>query len=313
MHKVLVIGNVREEGLAILREFATLAVLPEPTTSADIITHIKDADAILHKIGHLGPEEMRHQTRLQLIARHGVGLDYLDLACIRSYGIPVSITNTANSNAVAEAAVGLMLAALRRFSQGEAMLKRDRLWQRERLMGRELCNQTVGLMGYGRIGMRVARLLDAFGATVLVCDPCPQLAQEEGRTVVSHDELLERSDIISLHCPLTEATRNLFDEAALHRCRKGVIFVNTARGALFDKAALAAAVRSGQVGGVATDSFDHEPPNFDDDIFTLDNALTTPHLAAMTLDAQVAMATTAANEVRRVLVEGLAPTNNVLA
>lgn len=313
MYKVLVIGNVREEGLCILREFAELFILPEPTTSADIIAHIGEVDAVLHKIGHIGAEEMQHQKKLRLIARHGVGLDYLDLDCIRGYGVPVSITNTANSNAVAEAALGLMLAAVRRFSQGETMLKRDKKWQRELLMGRELRHQTIGLVGYGRIGDRVAKFLDAFGAEILVSDPCPEQAREAGRTVVGFAELLQRSDIISLHCPLTAGTRHMFNASTLAACKPGVIFVNTARGALFDKVALAAAVRSGQVGGVATDSFDHEPPNYEDDLFLLDNVLTTPHLAAMTLDAQVAMATTAAAEVRRVLVEGLAPSNNVWA
>ena len=311
--KVLVIGNVREEGLNILREFAEVVTLPEPTTSEDIIRHIADSDAILHKIGILGPTELQHQTKLRLIARHGVGLDYLDLDAIRQLGIPVSITNTANSNSVAEATLGLMLNALRRFSQGEAMLKRDRIWARERLMGRELKHQTVGLVGYGRIGDIVGRLLDGFGAEVLVYDVNPAAAQTAGRTVVSFDELLQRSDIISLHCPLSSSTRGMINAEVIAQMKPGVILVNTARGALIDKDALADALRSGQIAGIATDSFDHEPPDFDDAIFSFDNALTTPHLAAMTLDAQIAMATIAAKEIRRVLVDNLPPSNNVCA
>lgn len=310
---VLVMGNVREEGLAILREFATLIILPEPPDREAVLRHMGEVDAILHKVGRLGPEEMARQSRIQLIARHGVGLDYLDMDCIRATGIPVSITNTANSNAVAEAAIGLMLAAVRHFPQGEAMLKRDKLWQRERLMGRELRHQTVGLVGYGRIGDRVARLLDAFGAEVLVHDVQPKAALAAGRTVVSLDELVARADIISLHCPLTKATEGLFNARLFARMKKGVVLVNTARGGLFNKQDLVAALESGQVGGIATDSFDHEPPDFTEPIFRMDNAFTTPHLAAMTLDAQVAMAVTAAKEVRRVLVEGLPPTNNVAA
>lgn len=113
-----------EEGLAILKAFADVIVLPEPAAREDIIRHI--ADAILHKIGVIGAEELRHQTRLKLVARHGVGLDLLDLGCLRSLDIPVSTTTMANSNAVAEATLGLMLACVRKFSQGEAMLKRDR-------------------------------------------------------------------------------------------------------------------------------------------------------------------------------------------
>ncbi len=309
--KVLVMGNVRQEGLDILKEFAEIVVLPEPPDSAAVLEHIKDADGILHKVGKLGKPEMEAQTRLQIIARHGVGLDYLDLDCVRETGIPVPITNTANSNSVAEAAIGLMLAAIRHFSQGENMLKRDKVWQREKLMGREIRHQTVGLLGYGRIGARVARILDAFGAEVIVHDKFPALAQEDGRTIVSFDELLERADILSLHCPLLKENVGILNKETIGKMKRGAVIVNTARGGLIDKDALNEALESGQLGGIATDSFDHEPPDFTDRIFTFDNALTTPHLAAMTLDAQVAMAVTAAKEVRRVLVEGLAPTNNV--
>lgn len=311
--KVLVIGNVREEALNILRQFADIVTLPEPAPKADIIRHIADADAILHKIGILGRDELAHQTKLRLIARHGVGLDYLDLDCIRELGIPVSITATANSNSVAEAAISMMLNALRHFPRGEIMLKRDREWAREKLMGRELRGRTVGLIGFGRIGDLVAKLLDAFGAPVLVHDVNPKTALASGRTVVDFNTLLTRSDIISLHCPLTDKTRHMINAEAIARMKNGVILVNTARGALIDNAALVAAVKSGQVGALATDSFEHEPPDFDDELFLLDAVFTTPHLAAMTLDAQVAMGVTAAEEVRRVLVENLPPTNNVLA
>lgn len=311
--KVLVTGNVREEGLAIVREFADVVTLPEPCSSEEIISQIADTDAILHKIGTIGPKELAHQTKLRLIARHGVGLDLLDLDSIRSYGIPVSTTTTANSNAVAEATLALMLAAVRKISQGENMIKRDRAWARERMMGRELKHLTVGLIGYGRIGDIVGRLLDAFGSEVLVYDVNPAAAHRAGRTVVSLDELLSRSDIISLHCPLMAATKDMINKETIAKMKDGVILVNTARGALVNKEDLAEGLRSGKIGAVATDSFDQEPPNYDDAVFTFENALTTPHMAAMTLDAQVAMAVGAAQEIRRVLVEGLPPTNNVCA
>lgn len=312
MFRVLVIGNVREEALALLRDFAEIVCLPEPTSSEAICEHICAVDAILHKIGKIGPRELAHQTRLRLIARHGVGLDYLDLEAIRALGIPVSITPTANSNAVAEATIGLMLCALRHFSQGDHMLKVDRAWQRERLMGRELKHSTVGLVGYGRIGRLVARYLDAFGARVLVHDPFPQAALDDGRSVLSLDALLGEADVISLHCPLTAATRHVIDAAALARCKPGAVLVNSSRGALVDKVALAEALRQGRLAFAALDAFDSEPPNYDDALFALPNTLTTPHLGAMTLDAQIGMAVGAAKEIRRVLVEGLPPTNNVV-
>ncbi len=311
--KVLVTGNVREEGLAILREFADVAMLPEPCSSEEIISHIADTDAILHKVGTIGPKELAHQNKLRLIARHGVGLDLLDLGCIRSYGIPVSITPAANSNAVAEATLALMLATVRKISQGEDMIKRDHAWARERLMSRELKHLTVGIVGYGRIGDIVGHLLDAFGSEVLVYDVNPAAAQRAGRTVVPFDELLRRSDIISLHCPLMDSTKDMINAAVIAKMKDGVILVNTARGALINKEDLADGLRTGKIGAIGMDSFDREPPDYGDAVFTFENALTTPHMAAMTLDAQVAMAVGAAREIRRVLVEGLPPTNNVCA
>jgi len=311
--KVIVTGSVREEALSIVREFAELVILPEPINEKDVARELRDADGMLHKMGKLGKPELVNASRLKMIARHGVGLDYLDLDYIKTTGIPVSITNFANSNAVAEACIGLMITALRNFRQGEAMLKVEKRWARESLMGGEIRGRTVGLVGYGRVGSMVGNLLDAFGASILVYDLNPSQAQAAGRTVVSLDELIAKADIISLHLPLTSKTQHLFDANLIARCKKGVIFINTARGAIFDTHDLVEAVKSGQVSAVATDTFDTEPPSFDSEIFSDPRIMTTPHMSAMTLEAQVAMGVSAANELKRVLLQHLPPTNNVLA
>ena len=128
--KVLVLGSVRAEGLDLLRDIADLTVLPEPTARTDILACIGDVDAVLHKTGRIDAESMARQTKLRIIARHGVGLDELDLDSIPAAGVPVSTTPGANSNAVAEATVGLTLSVLRHLPRGEAMIKRDRAWKR---------------------------------------------------------------------------------------------------------------------------------------------------------------------------------------
>lgn len=311
MYKVLVLGNIREEGLNLLREFSNVTILPEPAAKEDIRREIADADAVLHKMAPLSRDVVEHQTRLKIIARHGVGLDDLDLPYIGSLRIPVSTTTTANSNAVAECAVGLMLSSLRRFSSGERMIKVDRRWHREQLMGRELGSVVVGLVGYGRIGSRVGKMLKAFGTRVLVHDLIPGIAAEEGYVQVSLPELLREADIVSLHCPLSAETRNLIDASAIAQMKQNAILVNTARGGLVDKEALADALESRHLAGAAMDSFDREPPNFDDRLFRQPEALVIPHVAAMTISAQIAMAVGAASEIRRVLVDGLPPSNNV--
>lgn len=309
--RVLVTGNVRDEGLDILREFAEITILPEPAAKADIVAAIGDMDAVLHKIGKIDAETVASQTRLRILARHGVGLDDLDLAALTAAGIPVSTAIGANANAVAEATVGLAMSQLRNFGAGETMVKRERIWKRESLLGRELASLTVGLIGFGRIGRIAADLFRAFGASVIVHDAFSPPQSADGVRAVSLDELIASADIVSLHCPLTEETRHLIDAGRLRAMKRGAIIVNTARGGLIDQAALVAAVRSGDIGGAAIDVFDAEPPDFDDPVFATEGILTTPHIAAMTVEAQVAMAVGAATEIRRVLVDGEEPTNNV--
>ena len=311
--KVLVLGNVRPEGLDLLRNVAELTVLPEPVAPADIAACIEGMDAVLHKTGRIDAGVMARQGRLRLIARHGVGLDELDLDSIRATGVPVSTTPGANSNAVAEATVGLALSVLRHLPRGEAMIKRDRTWKRESLMGRELGQSVVGIVGFGQIGRLVARYFSVFGARVIVTDINLEAVADSPYPAVGLEELLRTSDVISLHCPLTPETRHLIDRARLRLVKPDAIVVNTARGALIDEDALVDAVTAGRLAGAALDVYDREPPDFDSPLFDCDDIFTTPHVAAMTIQAQTAMAVQAASEVRRVLVDGLPPTNNVFA
>lgn len=309
--RVLVLGNVRREGLDVLETFADVIVLPEPAAKADIVAAIGDADAVLHKIGKIDAEVIESQSRLRLVARHGVGLDDLDIDSLASAGVAVSTTAGANANAVADATVGLALASIRKFSQAETMVRRDRLWRREALTGRELASMTVGIVGFGRIGRLVANRFRAFGASILIHDAFVTPLPEDGFKSVSLETLLKSADIVSLHCPLTPETHHMIDADRLTLMQKHAVVINTARGGLIDQRALATAVRSGQIAGAALDVFDREPPDFDDPVFSTDGIMTTPHIAAMTHEAQVAMAVSAATEIRRVLIDGEEPTNNV--
>ena len=305
------LGNVRPEGLSILEDFAELTILPGQPFKDDILACIGDMDAVLHKVGKVDTEIISRQTKLRLIARHGVGLDDLDLPSISAAGIPVSTTQDANSNAVAEATVGLALSLLRNFHAADTTIRNHRSWARESLMGRELKRSTVGIVGFGKIGGLVADYFAAFGAHVIVCDSEAAAVAGSSYPVVSLEELLSSADIITLHCPLTPENHHLMNEDRLKLLQKHAVLINTARGGLVDQNALAAAVAAGEIGGAALDVFDREPPHFDDPLFSCPNIIVTPHIAAMTLEAQVAMAVNAANEIRRVLVEGLPPTNSV--
>lgn len=322
--KILVLGSVRPEGLEILKEFADLTILSEPVTKSQILEVIGQMDAVLHKIGKIDAEIIRHQSRLRIIARHGIGLDDLDLENIGSAGIPVSTTQDANANAVAEATIGMALCLLRNFREADTMIKRDHSWARETLMGRELGSSTVGIVGLGRIGRLVAERFSAFGAKICFHDKqvanassvdysaltWERMPRNNSYQPMELDELLHSADIVSLHCPLTPENHHLIDAPRLKCMKSHAVLINTARGGLIDQDALTDALINGIIGGAAIDVYDCEPPNYLAPIFSCHNVLTTPHIAAMTLDAQITMAVNAATEIRRVLVEGLAPTNN---
>jgi D-3-phosphoglycerate dehydrogenase len=308
---VLVLGNVRAEGIDLLEQFARVTTIPEPVEKAEVLGCIQDMDAILHKVGFIDQEVVNQQTKLQIIARHGVGLDYLDLPVIDAAGIPVSTTQNANTNAVAEATIGLALSLMRHLNLGEAMLKREHKWSRESLMGREIKGSTIGIVGYGRIGRLVAQYYAVFGAHIIVYDAFPAALENCAYETASLEKLLRVADIVSLHCPLMSETHHLINAERLALMKKTSILINTSRGALIDKAALADAAQAGDIAGAAIDVFDVEPPDFSDALFSCDNILTTPHIAAMTLQAQTAMAVGAAEEIRCVLVDNLSPSNNV--
>ena len=231
---VLVLGNVRPEGLRLLEDFAKLTVLSEQPLRDDIIGCIGDMDAILHKVGRIDAEIISRQTKLRIIARHGIGLDDIDLPSVGAAGIPVSTTQDANSNAVAEATVGLALSLLRNFRAADTMIRGKRSWARESLMGRELKRSTVGIIGFGKIGRLVAEYFAVFGASIVVCDSEAAALAESPYPTAPLEELLASADIVSLHCPLTPENHHLLNADRLGLLRKHAILINTARGALVD-------------------------------------------------------------------------------
>ena len=216
---------------------------------------------------------------LRVIARVGVGTDAIDLDAAADHGVVVTVTPGANDAAVAEHAVALMLALVRRVCEQDAAVRRGE-WPRsgDHVPG-SLRGATVGLVGLGRIGRRTAGLLEAFGARVLGADPAVAPASA-GVALVALDELLARSDIVSLHVPLLPATAGLLGAAEIARMRPGALVVNTARGGLIDEDALLAALRSGRLGGAALDVFAAEPPA-GSPLLALPNVVATPHVAGL--------------------------------
>ena len=230
--------------------------------------------------------------KLKIIARAGMGTDTIDVEEASRRRIPVLTAPGANSNSVAEYTFALLLALARKVTPAAVSLGSGK-WDRKAFEGTELRGKTLGLIGVGRIGSRVATIAKGFGMTVVGNDPGinAETAENLGLDLIPLDALMQRADVISLHARLNTATRHLIDERRLNLVKKGLLVVNTARGALIDDAALAKALADGRVGGAALDVYDPEPLTADSVLRTAPNVLLTPHLAASTLEAQTRVAT----------------------
>lgn len=224
--------------------------------------------------------------KLRVIGRAGVGVDNIDVASATRRGVLVVNAPLANTVSAAEHALALLLSVARHVPEADARTRAG-IWDRKSLTGVELSGKTLGVVGLGRIGTLVAQRAAAFDMRVLAHDPFvgPERARRMGVEMVDLEALLEASDFISIHLPLTEETEGLFGKDTLARCKPGVRIVNTSRGGIIDELALAEAVRSGHVAGAALDVFAAEPP-IDSALFDLPAVVVTPHLGASTLEAQ---------------------------
>ncbi|HIC81333.1 MAG TPA: 3-phosphoglycerate dehydrogenase [Kiloniellaceae bacterium] len=222
---------------------------------------------------------------LRVVGRLGVGLDNIDLAACEARGVAVRPARGANADAVAEYVISAALQLLR----GRAFFATEDLraggWPRAACQGREMAGRSLGLLGFGDIARRTARRAQALGMTVMAHDPLLQAA--EAVDLVALDALLERADVVSLHVPLTETTRGLFDAAALGRMKPDAVLINTARGGIVDEAALAEALKAGRLGGAALDVFAKEPLGEASAAVFRDvpNLILTPHIAGVTEDS----------------------------
>lgn len=223
---------------------------------------------------------------LRVVVRAGTGLDNVDVEAARARGVTVANTPVANAVAVAELAIGLMLALERHLAPAAADMRRGH-WEKTRYMGRELAGRTLGLLGFGRIAREVALRARAFTMEVIACDPVlPQWPiGYEWVQPVTLDELMAGCDVLSLHVPLTPETRGRIGARELGRMRADAILVNCSRGGVVDEAALQTALAGGALRGAAVDVFATEPPG-EHPLLALPNVLATPHLGASTAEAQ---------------------------
>ena len=299
--KVLVAETIAREGIERLAAHHEVdeRIGCEP---ADLAAMLPDYDALIVRSQvQVDAELIAAGTRLVVIGRAGVGVDNVDLEAATRAGITVVNAPTGNTIAAAEHTLALLYGVARRIAAADASVRRGE-WKRSHFTGLELRGRTLGIVGLGKIGQAIAVRARAMEMIVLAADPfvSAEQAANHGAELVDFDTLLARSDVVSLHVPLTRSTRGLIGTASIARMKTGAIVLNVARGGILDEAAVAEALVTGQLAGAGIDVFEHEPP-VGSPLLDAPNTVLTPHLGASTAEAQILVAEEVAGQVLEVL------------
>lgn len=273
-----------------------------PMTEDRLIELLQGVSGAIVGVVPLTGRAMESAPELKVVSMHGVGVDHIDLKAAAGLGIVVSNCPGTNDQAVADLAIGLMIAAARKVPFADRDL-RDGKWSR--YSGNELWRKTLGLIGFGRIGHAVAKRALGFDMRVLVHDPYikPEMAGSAGVSLASFEEVITQPDFISLHAALTEETRGMIGPKQFASMKPNAYLINTARGALVDETALIAALNGRQIAGAGLDVFVEEPPSRRD-LLKLENVVLTPHIGAHTQEAIERMGVLAAQNVVEFLEKG---------
>jgi D-3-phosphoglycerate dehydrogenase / 2-oxoglutarate reductase len=297
--RILVADPIAADGVDRLRAAGDVDV-ETGLTPEQLIARIPGYDAlVVRSETKVTADVLAAATRLRVVGRAGVGVDNIDIDAATQHGVLVLNAPTGNTIAAAEHAVAMMLALARNIPAADASLRAGR-WERSRMMGVELRDRTLGVLGLGKIGFEVARIAgEGLRMRVLAHDPLVthDRAEQAGAELVDMDTLLAESDVISVHVPLTDRTRGVIGAAELRRMRRGARIINVARGGIIDETALADAVRDGVIAGAAVDVFTSEPVPAGHPLIGVEGIVVTPHLGASTAEAQVNVAADVADQI----------------
>ncbi|MCX8072362.1 MAG: phosphoglycerate dehydrogenase [Candidatus Binatia bacterium] len=308
MYRVLVADKLAKPGLDILRACPEIEV--EETASlkpAELRTKIRPFHGLIVRSGTtVTADVIAAAENLKVIGRAGIGVDNIDVEAATKHGIVVMNTPAGNNVTTAEHTISMMLALARLIPQATASMKAGK-WEKSKFVGSEVFNKTLGIIGLGNIGSLVAERALGLKMKVLAYDPfiSREAAQRLGVELAPFEDVLERSDFITIHTPLTNETRGLVGRSAFARMKPGVRLINCARGGIVDEEALHDAITAGKVAGAALDVFAQEPPPPDHPLLKLDQVICTPHLGAATEEAQINVAVAIAQQVVNYLTRGV--------
>lgn len=308
--KIFILDAFHQAGIDLARRHADVVCWPDPA----IERWPEEADGVMVRMRPISAEQIARSARVKVICKQGVGYDTIDLEAARARGIPVLTTPGVNSEAVAEMAFALALTVARRTARFDRMLRAGEEIVRPKHLGIQLLGKTVGVVGMGNIGTSVARKwLGAFNATLVAFDPhAPRDRWSDlpHRRVATLDELLDISDVVTLHLPLTEESRGLIGARELARMKSDAILINVSRGGIVDEAALARALSAGHLFGAGLDVFEVEPPPPGHPLLAFENVVATPHASGGTHETQARSSLQVAQQVIEVL-QGRTPRNRV--
>lgn len=284
---IVIIGRIHPSGPELLAERDDLVVTQIDQEPQTVAAHMTAADAVIVRTAKLSADVLAGANRLQMVARHGVGYDNVDVAALTARGIPLATVGDANSLAVAEHALHFMLMLAKRAMQWHGTTSIGD-WQGTGLsFGADLQGKTVFIVGLGRIGTHAARLCRAFGMDVLVHDPYvddAKIAASDATRTASFEAGLAAADFTTLHAPLTDETRAMIDAPALDAMPDHAYLINVSRGGLVDEAALTRALKNRAIAGAGIDVFEQEPPAAGNPLLALDTVVLSPHVAGITAE-----------------------------
>jgi D-3-phosphoglycerate dehydrogenase len=298
-HRPLVVltdGSICREAIEHLRASCAVRILNAYPDEDLLALSCHDADAILARLGVVTAPVMAVAPRLRIIARHGAGSDGVDMDAATARGIVVTTTGPANAGAVAEYTFALLLGLLRKLPAADGGMRRGR-WRRGPLLGEALEGKTIGIVGFGAIGSRVARIAGGFGMNVIAASSARGGMTAASVPVLPLHAMLAKVDVVSLHLRLAAETIGMIDADAIAAMKPGSVLVNTARGELVDEGALIAALQTGHLAEAALDTFAVEPLSATSVLRRMPNVILSPHVAGQTRDAVVRVGLAAAQAI----------------
>ncbi len=280
MTQIVISDNMESEVVEELKTIGEVIYLPENLSEA-----LKDADVlIVRSKTKVTKEVIEGAPTLKIIARAGVGLDNIDLKAAGEKGITVINTPGASANAVAELALGHIFSMFRNIAKAHYQMK-NKIWDKKHLVGRELEGKTLGIIGYGRIGSLLGKKANSLGMKIIAYNPPPRHEDEIVEFIDDFDEFLKKADVITLHVPLIDSTKNIINSETISKMKDGVYILNTSRGGIIDEDALYEECKTGKIAAAALDVYAEEP--YMGKLLELDNVFFTPHIGASTKEAQL--------------------------